>query len=163
MKNSSNPQKILLMLHVTTHERMSVAELPYGMSKTRWINDAICEKLDREQPQTIFRNGKLPEADAERVKTPRENLVELEAQAKRQQPKRDTGEHVWHYKWDEDGELSTLYMAAQAKEKWRLKHGEPQIGLDAEMERIVKGTSQELSDEQKREIREEHAAKAQAR
>lgn len=27
--------------------------MPMGCSRTKWINDAICEKLDREQPHTI--------------------------------------------------------------------------------------------------------------
>jgi hypothetical protein len=27
--------------------------MPFGKSITRWINEAICEKMDREQPETI--------------------------------------------------------------------------------------------------------------
>ena len=51
------PLKILLTYYQTTRARLGKASLPYGVSMTRWINDAICEKLDREQPETI---GAMP-------------------------------------------------------------------------------------------------------
>ena len=51
------PVKILLTSYQTTRARLGRASLPYGVSMTKWINDAICEKLDREQPETI---GAMP-------------------------------------------------------------------------------------------------------
>ncbi len=51
------PVKILLTYYQTTRARLARASLPYGVSMTKWINDAICEKLDREQPETI---GAMP-------------------------------------------------------------------------------------------------------
>jgi hypothetical protein len=51
------PVKILLTYYQTTRARLGRASLPYGVSMTKWINDAICEKLDREQPETI---GAMP-------------------------------------------------------------------------------------------------------
>jgi hypothetical protein len=47
------PLKILLTYYQTTRARLGKASLPYGVSMTKWINDAVCEKLDREQPETI--------------------------------------------------------------------------------------------------------------
>jgi hypothetical protein len=47
------PLKILLTYYQTTRARLDRATMPYGVSMTKWINDAICEKLDREQPETI--------------------------------------------------------------------------------------------------------------
>jgi hypothetical protein len=47
------PKKILLTYYPATRERLALARIPLGMSITRWINAAIQEKLDREQPETI--------------------------------------------------------------------------------------------------------------
>jgi hypothetical protein len=57
MNISSNPERILLNLHPTTRLRMKNALLPIGVSRTKWINLAICEKLDRDQPQTAIQHG----------------------------------------------------------------------------------------------------------
>lgn len=51
------PLKILLTYYQTTRARLGKASLPYGVSMTKFVNDAICEKLDREQPETI---GAMP-------------------------------------------------------------------------------------------------------
>jgi hypothetical protein len=47
-------KKILLTYYPVTRARLELARIPLGMSITRWINSAICEKLDREQPETIL-------------------------------------------------------------------------------------------------------------
>ena len=47
------PQKILLTYYPVTRERLALARIPLGMTITKWINQAIQEKLDREQPETI--------------------------------------------------------------------------------------------------------------
>lgn len=47
------PQKILLTYYPVTRARLELARIPLGMTITKWINQAIQEKLDREQPETI--------------------------------------------------------------------------------------------------------------
>ena len=47
------PQKILLTYYPVTRARLELARIPLGMTITKWINAAIQEKLDREQPETI--------------------------------------------------------------------------------------------------------------
>ena len=47
------PQKILLTYYPLTRARLELARIPLGMTITKWINQAIQEKLDREQPETI--------------------------------------------------------------------------------------------------------------
>ena len=47
------PQKILLTYYPATRDRLALARIPLGMTITKWINAAIQEKLDREQPETI--------------------------------------------------------------------------------------------------------------
>jgi hypothetical protein len=59
------PLKILLTYYQTTRARLGKASLPYGVSMTKFVNDAICEKLDREQPETI---GAMPVQPVESVK-----------------------------------------------------------------------------------------------
>jgi len=47
------PQKILLTYYPVTRARLEAARMPYGFTMTKWVNAAIQEKLDREQPETI--------------------------------------------------------------------------------------------------------------
>jgi hypothetical protein len=49
-------ERILLSLHLETRARLDLARLPLTESRTKWINAAICQRLDRENPETI---GKL--------------------------------------------------------------------------------------------------------
>jgi hypothetical protein len=58
------PLKILLTYYQTTRARLGKASLPYGVSMTKFVNDAICEKLDREQPETI---GAMPVQPVKRM------------------------------------------------------------------------------------------------
>jgi hypothetical protein len=71
------PVKILLTYYQTTRARLGRASLPYGVSMTKWINDAICEKLDREQPETI---GAVPVEIVKPVETvkPMESVQRME-------------------------------------------------------------------------------------
>ncbi len=55
------PQKILLTYYPVTRARLELARIPLGMTITKWINQAIQEKLDREQPDTI---GEVPAVSA---------------------------------------------------------------------------------------------------
>jgi len=55
-----NPERILLNLHLVTQARLRAAHLPYGVSRTKWINDAICQRLDRDCPNTL---GVSPDPD----------------------------------------------------------------------------------------------------
>ena len=57
MKIESNPQRLLLKLAPGTHARLGLARLPFGYTRTKWINEAICEKLDRDQPETRINPG----------------------------------------------------------------------------------------------------------
>lgn len=50
-------KRLLLSFHVTTAARLKKASIPIGTSLTKWINDSICEKLDRDQPDTILADG----------------------------------------------------------------------------------------------------------
>jgi hypothetical protein len=66
------PERILLSLHLETRARLDLARLPLTESRTKWINAAICQRLDRENPETI---GKLDvsklKSSSAREKTPR--------------------------------------------------------------------------------------------
>ena len=47
------PERILLNLHLSTRIRMDKVTLPMGSSRTKWINDAISEKMDRDNPESV--------------------------------------------------------------------------------------------------------------
>lgn len=49
-----NPSRFTLKLYPDNHARLEKVRLPMGeTNRTRWINDAVREKLDREHPETI--------------------------------------------------------------------------------------------------------------
>lgn len=53
--------RLLLSFHLTTSKRLKLARIPIGVTLTKWVNLAICEKLDRDQPDTILDPAQLEE------------------------------------------------------------------------------------------------------
>ncbi len=47
------PKNISLALYMATKARLNKARFPHTFTLTRWINEAICDKLDREHPETV--------------------------------------------------------------------------------------------------------------
>lgn len=147
---------IKLTIYQNTWYRWTNSLMPAGTQLTRWINQAMNEKLDRDAPGTI---GLLPPATAEPAETKTIDPYAILADMKKQERGPDTGPYVIRYQWDEDGTHSTFYMVALANQKRKIKKGEPVIGLEAEMALLFKGSPQELSEEDKRAIMAEHHGK----
>jgi len=47
------PKNISLALYLETKARLNKARFPHTFTLTRWINQAICDKLNREHPETV--------------------------------------------------------------------------------------------------------------
>ena len=136
------PERILLNIHLSVRSRMDKATLPMGASRTKWINDAIAEKLDREHPDTI---GAVPFEPVKAI-----NPMEILAQARRAAIPLD---YVGPYTLTHRG--TSAWKLAVAEHKKRTRKGES-IGLEAVMEGIAIRSKLELSDEEKDSIMEAH-------
>jgi len=147
---------IRLTIYDPTHIRLSKALLPAGMNLTRWINQAMCEKLDRDCPSTIG----LIASSAEKLEPERQPidpqaiLAEMKKQdAEKNRP--DFGPYVARYK---DSHPSD-YAIALANHKRNGKTGDS-LGIEGELEKWMKQDSRlALSEEEKREIMAEHGRK----
>jgi hypothetical protein len=143
------PLKILLSYHQTTRARLAVASLPYGRSMTKWINDAICEKLDREQPATIGVCAAL-RAEPEKPINPEKELEERKRAARK-----PDFLGPWTVKY---GENKTWRMFAEARMK-EAKRKEEVLGLEDALELVAKGEGVAMSEDEAREIMEAYRLK----
>jgi hypothetical protein len=143
------PLKILLSYHQTTRARLAVASLPYGRSMTKWINDAICEKLDREQPATIGVCAVLP-VEPEKPINPEKELEERKRVARK-----PDFFGPWTAKYSEN---KTWRMFAEARIKEAKRKGEV-LGLEDALELVAKGEGVTMSEDEGREIMAEYHRK----
>lgn len=139
------PDRLLLNIHHTNRVRMSKVNLPMGTSRTKWINDCISQRLDRDYPETI---GMVAELPPEPVKTI--DPLEILAQARRAAIPLDY--------------IGPYTLKHQNRPEWRLavalhakvtKQGE-RVGLEEIMERIAIRDKIEMSEAEKAEIMEAH-------
>jgi len=143
---NSIPPKILLSYHLITRTRLSCASLPYGKSMTKWINDAICEKLDREQPETI---GVVPLEPVKAI-----NPMESREKALKAARKPD-----FFGPWTvEYGENKTWRKLAELRMKEAKKKGEL-LGLEDALEIVAKGEGVTMSEDEGRDIMEAYRLK----
>lgn len=136
---NSIPPKILLSYHLITRTRLAVASLPYGKSMTKWINDAICEKLDREQPETI---GLVP---LEPVK-PLDPEKELRERQRAARPLDYVGPYTLKYGKNEDFVKLAKYRMDSARRK------KQELGLEDALEQVALVSDGELSEAEKGEL-----------
>ena len=143
-------KRLLLSFYPPTAKRLSNAQFPVNMTLTKWINEAICQRLDREQPQTIFGPGGLsaaPPQEAEETKV-------IDPYAYLAEEKRKAGRNVvGAYCLYNMGNAS--YTNAQRKHKL-LGINSPGIESLLESQAINDGEGI-LSEDQKRAIMAEHA------
>lgn len=114
------PERTLLSLHPLTRARLDAAKMPLGMSRTKWINDAICQRLDRENPETI---------GVEAVPPPENEKLEGPYSIKYRK--------TWRYG-----------MAAQYHAKY-LKEGKESPGIEGILERICVNDGKGMTQAQK--------------
>jgi hypothetical protein len=143
------PLKILLSYHQTTRARLAVASLPYGRSMTKWINDAICEKLDREQPQTIGVCAVVPSP----VEEPLDPAKELQKRQRAARKPDFLG--PWTVKY---GENKTWRMFAEARIKEAKRKGEV-LGLEDALELVAIGEKVTMTEDEGRGIMAEYRRK----
>lgn len=137
------PPKILLTWYHSTRLRLVGAQLPFGVSMTKFVNEAVCEKLDRDQPQTIGMDAAPPPEPVKSV--PSWEDVKRSAVSKELE-----GVYCLHCK-------GTLIYNVKLKEHKKLGAASP--GLEALLEDLFIKSGEALSDEKKAEILKTHAQK----
>lgn len=137
---NSIPPKILLSYHQITRTRLSCASLPYGKSMTKWINDAICEKLDREQPETIGLAAAVP------VEAPLDPAKILEERRRAARPLDFVGPYTLKYGKDETYVKMAGYRMDSARRKKQT------LGLEDALEQVALVSGGELSEAEKVEL-----------
>lgn len=157
MRINSNPLRLLLKLNPATHSRLGKATLPFGYTRTKWINEAICEKLDREQPETSVHHGELSAAGERVPIDPHAILAEL----KRKEVRKNVsaiGPYSIYYKG------TSTYQTGLMNHRSKAKKG-TSLGIEGEIEALaLQSPEYLLSAEQKRAIMAEHGEmQAQAR
>ena len=145
------PDRLLLNIHLQNRVRMSKVNLPMGTSRTKWLNDCIAQRLDRDYPETI---GMVAAPPLEPVKTI--DPMEILAQARRAAIPLD---YVGPYTLKHQNRPE--WRLAVAEHKKRTRKGES-IGLEAVMEGIAIRSKLELSDAEKSAIMEKHKAEQSA-
>lgn len=106
---------------------------------TKWINDAICEKLDREQPETI---GAVP-LEPVKMLDPAKILEERQRAAR---PLNFIGPYTLKYGKDETYAKAAKYRMDSARRK------KQDLGLEDALEQVALVSNGELSDAEKAEL-----------
>jgi len=117
------PERTLLSIHALTRARLDAAKMPLGTSRTKWINDAICQRLDRDNPETIG-VGAVPPPKGEKLEGPYSIKYRK----------------TWRYA-----------MAAQYHAKY-LKEGKESPGVEGILERMCMNDGKEMTQAQKDRI-----------
>lgn len=138
------PDRILLNLHLSVRVRMDKVSLPMGASRTKWINDAIAEKLDRDHPETIGVSAALPVEPEKPI-----NPMEILAQARRAaRPLDYVGPYTLKYGKDETYAKMAKYRVDSARRK------KQDLGFEDALEIVLVADGKGLSEDEKREIME---------
>lgn len=107
---------------------------------TKWINDAICEKLDREQPETIGLAAAVP------VEAPPDPAKILEERRRAARPLDYVGPYTIKYGKDETYAKMAKYRMDSARRK------KQDLGLEDALEQVALVSNGELSDAEKAEL-----------
>lgn len=142
------PERILLNLHLSNRFRMDKVALPMGASRTKWINDAIREKLDRDNPETI---GATPAVSGE-APAPFDPAKTLEDARKTAKPLDYVGPYTVRY-----GDNAAFQALAKGRRREMSRKGET-VGLEDLLEMVAKSNGMELGETEKREIMAERKA-----
>lgn len=118
---------------------MDKATLPMGASRTKWINDAIAEKLDREHPDTIGVCAVVPHEAINPAKI-------LEDAKKAARPLDYVGPYTIKYGKDETYAKMAKYRMDSARRK------KQDLGLEDALELVVLADGKELGDVEKAEL-----------
>ncbi len=147
---------IRLTIYDNTHNRLKLAALPFGMNLTRWINQAMNEKLDKEAPGTI---GVTP--PVEEKQEPGKQTIDpdaIRADFRRKEAMKNPlaiGPLSIYFAG------TTMYAVALANHKRKSKTGES-LGVEGELELLaMQDPATMLTEDQKRAIMVEHG-KSQA-
>jgi len=141
------PDRLLLNIHLQNRVRMSKVNLPMGTSRTKWLNDCIAQRLDRDYPETI---GIVAELPPEKIEVVAPSWEEVKKAAARTLPENFEGAYCLHCK-------GTLAYNVKLKEHKKLGAASP--GLEALLEELFVKAGEALSDERKAEILEVHRQK----
>lgn len=133
------PERILLNIHLSVRSRMDKATLPMGASRTKWINDAIAEKLDREHPDTIGVCAVVPPDTINPAKI-------LEERQRAARPLDFIGPYTLKYGKVEDYAKLAKYRMDSARRKKR------DLGLEDALEQVALVSGGELSEVEKAEL-----------
>jgi len=156
MRINSNPLRLLLKLNPATHSRLGKATLPFGYTRTKWINEAICEKLDREQPETSMNRGDLSAAGEHTPIDPHAILAELKRREQARSPNA-LGPYSIYYQG------TSTYQTGLMNHKRKARKG-TSLGIEGEIEALaLQSPEYLLSAEQQRAILAEHGEMQAAR
>lgn len=134
------PERILLNLHLSVRARMDKVSLPMGASRTKWINDCIAQRLDRDYPETIGVS-----AAAEPVK-PLDPAKILEERQQAARPLDYVGPYTVKYGKNEDYAKLAKYRMDSARRK------KQPLGLEDALEQVALVSGGELSEAEKAEL-----------
>lgn len=137
------PKRTLLSIYQPNQLRMAKLQFPLNMTLTRWINEAICEKLDRALPDTagVSQMEEKP-APAFDPMAERRRLLRLA------QGPGFVGPYPLKYRH------KTEYLHAEHTHK---KMGDGSPGIEAILEDLCIASNLELSPEEKGAILAAHA------
>ena len=140
------PDRLLLNIHLQNRVRMSKVNLPMGTSRTKWINDCISQRLDRDYPETIGMAEAPPPEKVEAVPS----WEDVKKAARAALPENFEGAYCLHCK-------GTLAYNVKLKEHKKLGAASP--GLEYLLEDLFVKAGEALSEERKAEILKAHAQK----
>jgi len=136
------PERLLLNLHLSVRTRMDKVSLPMGASRTKWINDCISQRLDRDHPETI---GVVEAPPLEPVKTLDPAKI-LEERRRAARPLDYVGPYTVKYGKNEDYAKLAKYRVDSARRKKQT------LGLEDALEQVALVSGGELSEAEKVEI-----------
>jgi len=141
---------IKLTIYDTTHNLLNGCRLPFGMNLTKFINVAMCEKLERDEGSASL--GSLPPVPKEKQPIdPRAILDEMKKHANPQA----IGPYTLYHNGD------TQYLVALKEHK---NLGDRSPGVESILEQMhIRDNYGVLSEERKRAIMAEHEEKLQAK
>lgn len=149
------PKNISLALYLETKARLNKARFPHTFTLTRWINQAICDKLDREHPETVGASPMVETAAiSPLVAAPAFDPMVETRRLLRLARGRD---YVGPYTIRERGKTS--YLMAEHQHK-KLKDASP--GIEALLEDMYIKAGEELTPEEVGRIMAAHAMEEKA-